>query len=93
MNMNKKISVLFFSIGLFIAIYGCIDVVFAEGIAPDSVVDSVFTDPDSSNWYYQGDIYYVESVLYWLEDSSNYASYGNYYVCEIHDDQYNTDST
>lgn len=59
----------------------------AEGIAPSTIVDSVFSEPISSNWIDQSNIYRVESVLYWLETESNYSSYGKYYVCEIHDDQ------
>ena len=59
----------------------------AEAIAPESIVDSVFTEPISSNWYDQNNIYYVESMLYWLETDTNYSSYGPYYVCQIYDNQ------
>ena len=75
----KKIGILFFSIGLFFVGFHCVS---AEGIAPVNVVDTFFAD-DSSQWPSQTNIYRVDSVIYWLENSTDWQQYGSYYVCQI----------
>lgn len=73
------------ALSLLIMISG-VDQAKAEAIAPENVVDTFFAD-DSSQWPSQTNIYRVDSVIYWLENSTDWQQYGNYYVCQIYTSQ------